>query len=114
MKFPSSTAFALLGAALIAISYGLARFAFGLFVPPIRADLGLAPDVIGVIGALPLISFVFATILAPFSADRLGARNTAMASGLFGVIGLGLISQAGGALSLGLGVIACGICTGLM
>ncbi|WP_375193253.1 MFS transporter [Marinobacter sp.] len=114
MKFPSSTAFALLGAALIAISYGLARFAFGLFVPPIRADLGLAPDVIGVIGALPLISFVFATILAPFSADRLGARNTAMASGLFGVVGLGLISQAGGAISLGLGVIACGICTGLM
>ena len=27
MKFPSSTVFALLGAALIAISYGLARFA---------------------------------------------------------------------------------------
>lgn len=114
MKFPSSTAFALLGAALIAISYGLARFAFGLFVPPIRADLELAPDVIGVIGALPLISFVFATLLAPLSADRLGARNTAMASGLFGVVGLGLISQAGGAISLGLGVIACGICTGLM
>lgn len=113
-KAPSSTAFALLGAALIAISYGLARFAFGLFVPPIRADLGLEPDVIGVIGALPLISFVFATILAPLSADRLGARNTAMASGLFGVAGLGLISQATGALSLGLGVVACGICTGLM
>lgn len=82
MKFPSSTSFALLGAALIAISYGLARFAFGLFVPPIREDLGLAPDVIGVIGALPLISFVFATLIAPLSADRLGARNTAMASGI--------------------------------
>lgn len=114
MKFPSSTSFALLGAALIAISYGLARFAFGLFVPPIRNDLGLAPDVIGVIGALPLISFVFATVVAPISADRLGARNTAMASGVFGVIGLGLISQAVGAVSLGVGVMACGICTGLM
>ncbi|MFO7529948.1 MAG: MFS transporter [Marinobacter sp.] len=114
MKFPSSTSFALLGAALIAISYGLARFAFGLFVPPIRADLELAPDVIGVIGALPLISFVLATMIAPLSADRLGARNTAMASGVFGVVGLALISQASGALSLGVGVFACGICTGLM
>ena len=114
MKFPSSTSFALLGAALIAISYGLARFAFGLFVPPIREELGLAPDVIGVIGALPLISFVFATMVAPLSANRLGARNTAMASGIFGVVGLALISQAVGAVSLGVGVVLCGICTGLM
>ncbi len=114
MKFPSSTAFALLGAALIAISYGLARFAFGLFVPPIRAELGLTPEVIGIIGALPLISFVLATMVAPLSADRLGARNTAMVSGIFGVIGLVLISQALGAVSLGVGVVACGICTGLM
>lgn len=114
MKFPSSTSFALLGAALIAISYGLARFAFGLFVPPIRDDLDLAPDVIGIIGALPLISFVFATMVAPLSANRLGARNTAMASGIFGVVGLALISQATGALSLGIGVVLCGICTGLM
>ncbi|WP_417565709.1 MFS transporter [Marinobacter sp.] len=114
MKFPSSTAFALLGAALIAISYGLARFAFGLFVPPIRAELGLTPDVIGIIGALPLISFVLATMVAPLSADRLGARNTAMVSGIFGVAGLALISQAAGAVSLGVGVVACGICTGLM
>ncbi|AXS85379.1 MFS transporter [Marinobacter sp. Arc7-DN-1] len=114
MKFPSSTVFALLGAALIAISYGLARFAFGLFVPPIRAELELAPDVIGFIGALPLISFVLATMVAPLAADRLGARNTAVLSGVFGAVGLALISQASGALSLGIGVFASGICTGLM
>jgi predicted MFS family arabinose efflux permease len=114
MKSLSNTGFALFGAALIAISYGLARFAFGLFVPPIRAELGLTPDVIGIIGALPLISFLLATLVAPLSADRLGARNTAALSGVFGVVGLALISQASGALSLGVGVFACGICTGLM
>ncbi|NWO05973.1 MAG: MFS transporter [Alteromonadaceae bacterium] len=114
MAFPSSTTFALLGAALIAISYGLARFAFGLFVPPIRADLALSPFIVGVIGALPLLSFVLASLMAPLSAVRLGSRNTAMASGVFGALGLGLISQARGPVSLGLGVVACGICTGLM
>lgn len=114
MKSLSNTGFALFGAALIAISYGLARFAFGLFVPPIRAELGLTPEVIGIIGALPLISFILATLVAPLSADRLGARNTAALSGGFGVVGLALISQASGALSLGVGVFACGICTGLM
>ena len=37
-----------------------------------------------------------------------------MASGIFGVVGLALISQAVGAVSLGVGVVLCGICTGLM
>lgn len=114
MKFPSSTGFALLGAALIAISYGLARFAFGLFVPPIRADLQLSPYVIGIIGALPLLSFVLASLVAPVAAVRLGARNAAMVSGGLGAVGLALISQASGAVSLGIGVFACGLCTGLM
>lgn len=114
MRTMSSTGFALFGAALIAISYGLARFAFGLYVPPIREDLALSPDVIGVIGALPLLSFVLATLVAPWSAVRFGARYTALVSGGFGTVGLALISQAGGAFMLGAGVIACGICTGLM
>ncbi|WP_166267226.1 MFS transporter [Marinobacter caseinilyticus] len=114
MKSLSSTGFALFGAALVAISYGLARFAFGLFVPPVRAELELTPDVIGIIGALPLISFLLATLVAPHAADRLGARNTAVLSGAFGVGGLAVISQASGPLSLGVGVFACGICTGLM
>ena len=110
----SNTGFALFGAALVAISYGLARFAFGLFVPPIRDELELTASVIGIIGALPLISFVLAMLVAPFSADRLGARNTAVLSGVFGVAGLALISQAAGPVTLSAGVFACGICTGLM
>ncbi|WP_372878044.1 nitrate/nitrite transporter [Pseudomonas sp.] len=114
MKSLSSTGFALFGAALVAISFGLARFAFGLFVPPIRTELELTPYAIGIIGALPLISFLLATLVAPFAADRLGARYTAMLSGGFAVGGLALISQSSSALSLGVGVFACGICTGLM
>ncbi len=114
MQFPSSMKFALFGAALVAISYGLARFAFGLFVPPIRAELTLTPDVIGIIGALPLISFILASLLAPSVAVRMGARNTAMLSGSLAAVGLAVISQASGPLSLGVGVFACGIATGLM
>ncbi|MDG4868396.1 MFS transporter [Guyparkeria sp. 1SP6A2] len=114
MTFSPSMRFALFGAGLIAITYGLARFAFGLFVPPIRADLGLTPDVIGIIGALPLISFIMASVVAPILAIRMGARYTAMLSGTVGASGLFVISQAPDALSLGVGVFACGISTGLM
>ncbi|WP_228285593.1 hypothetical protein [Marinobacter sp. bablab_jr008] len=78
MRFPSSTAFALVGAGLIAISFGFARFAFGLFVPPIRADLSLSPHVVGIIGALPLISFALASGLLACVAPWLPIWQTAI------------------------------------
>jgi len=109
-----ATGFAVLGAALIAIAYGLARFAFGLFVPPIRAELGLSPDVIGVVGSLAFVSFTLASLVAPLIADRLGARNAAVLAGSFALGGLALISQAQDATMLGAGVFACGLCTGMM
>ena len=114
MKALSNMGFALFGAALVAISYGLARFAFGLFVPSISAELSLTSYLVGIIGALPFISFVLSTLVAPLAADRLGARNLAILSGSFGVGGLALISQSSDALSLGIGVFICGVCTGLM
>ncbi|MBR2513706.1 MAG: MFS transporter [Halomonas sp.] len=114
MKTLSNMGFALFGAALVAISYGLARFAFGLFVPSISAELELTAYLVGIIGALPFISFVLATLVAPLAADRFGARNLAVLSGGTGVAGLVVISQSTSALSLGVGVFICGICTGLM
>ena len=95
MKALSNMGFALFGAALVAISYGLARFAFGLFVPSISAELSLTSYLVGIIGALPFISFVLSTLVAPLAADRLGARNLAILSGSFGVGGLALISHGG-------------------
>ena len=110
----SSTGFALLGALLVAISFGIARFAFGLYVPPIRDALGLSALEMGLIGALPLISFLLSTLAAPWVTDRLGARFTATLAGLFAVLGLVLIGTAWTPGWLSAGVIACGLCTGLM
>jgi len=109
-----ATGFAALGAGLIAVAYGLARFAFGLFVPPIRAELGLTPDVVGIVGSLAFVSFILASLVAPLIADRLGARNAAVLAGSFALGGLLLISQAQDATMLGAGVFACGLCTGMM
>ena len=73
METLSSTGFALFGAALVALGYGLARFGYGLFVLPIRAELKLMPYAIGIMGAMPMASFLFATLVAPVVA--LGERN---------------------------------------
>ena len=39
------------GLALIAVTYGLARFAYGLFLPEMREALDLSETVLGLIGA---------------------------------------------------------------
>ncbi|MBA1146191.1 MFS transporter [Ectothiorhodospiraceae bacterium WFHF3C12] len=114
MKPLSATGFAVLGAGLIAVAYGLARFAFGLFVPPIREALGLSPDVVGIVGSMAFVSFALTSLIAAGVADHLGARRAAMLASVFGVSGLGLISQSTDAVTLGAGVFACGICTALM
>jgi predicted MFS family arabinose efflux permease len=111
---PSATRVAVAGAGLIALAYGVARFAFGLFVPSIRADLGLQPDLMGIIGSIPFISFAVTSLVASTLARRLGARRGAMLASGFGAVGLILMSNAGGAPVLAVGVFACGICTGLM
>lgn len=114
MRAIGATGFAALGAGLIAVTFGLARYAFGLFVPPIRAELGLSADVVGIVGSLAFVSFCLASLIAPLAADRLGARYAAVLSGGLALAGLTLISLAQDAIVLGVGVFACGVSTGLM
>ena len=114
MKPVGATGFAVLGAGLIAIAFGLARYAFGLFVPSIRTELGLSADAVGVVGSLAFVSFCLASVVAPLVVDRLGARHAAALSGTFALAGLTLISGADDVVVLGSGVFACGISTGLM
>ena len=114
MRLEGVTSFALVGSGLVAIAFGLARYAFGLFVPSIRADLGLAPDTIGIVISLAFVGFVLASIGAPALTDRLGARNAAVTAATLAATGLALVAAAGTAVTLGTGVLICGLSTGMM
>jgi predicted MFS family arabinose efflux permease len=111
---PSSVwGFATLGSFLIAITYGLARFAFGLLLPAIREDLGIGPGLAGLIGALPFFFFVVGIFSGPRLLDLAGSRWAAVITIGLGVAGLALIALSPGGLVLAVGVSVCGICTGL-
>lgn len=114
MRSVSATIYAIVGAGLIAMSYGLARFAFGLYLPAIRRDLGLSPEAAGVVAAMAFVGFSVASLFAAAVSASLGARRTAVLASLFGLAGLMSISYATGAWTLAAGVFACGVCTGLM
>ena len=110
----TTTRYAVIGSGLIAVAYGLARFAFGLFVPAIRDSLHLSSSTMGVVGAIPFISFVLASLFASLAAECFGARRAAMLAGGFAFTGLLLVSQSMSAWMLGAGVFCCGIATGMM
>lgn len=112
MTSRTALATATLGAGVIAITYGLARFVFGLFLPAIRADLEIGPTMAGVIGALPFASFVAAILIAPWFVRMIGVRATGAGAAALALTGLSLIALAPTPEVLAAGVLVCGLATG--
>jgi len=101
------------GFALVATCYGLARFAYGLFLPAIGAELGLGQTQAGLIGAGAFAAYCAAVCAASVLCDRLGPRAVAAAAGLAAAAGMALIASAQSPLSLGVAVASAGLSTGL-
>jgi MFS family permease len=60
--------------ALTALTYGLTRFAYGLLLPSIRAELSLSAIAAGWIGGLAFASYCVGVVLAFTLVDRFGER----------------------------------------
>ncbi|VVN09500.1 hypothetical protein PS645_03715 [Pseudomonas fluorescens] len=99
--------------ALTALSYGLARFAYGLFLPQIRSDLGLGVSAAGWIGGSAFAAYCLGIVLTFVSNGRLSPRTIVVSAGLAATIGMGLIVLASSARMLGCGVALAGLSTGL-
>ncbi|ART64106.1 MFS transporter [Kushneria marisflavi] len=113
MRPLTSVGMAILGSGVIAITYGLARFVFGLFLPAMRDEMTIRPAMAGIIGALPFLSFVIAIIAAPAITRFLGVRQTAVVAIVLSMTGLIMIALAPSSPILAGGVLICGLSTGL-
>src|SRR3712207_9506468 len=78
---------------MIAITYGLARFAYGLFLPEMRESLDLSESVLGLIGAGSYAGYCFAVLGALVFTARAGSRLMAVAAGAGAVVGLGRVAR---------------------
>src|SRR5918994_4470446 len=85
------------GLALIAVTYGLARYAYGLFLPEMREAFDLTPAMLGVIGAGSYLGYCVAIVFALVWTSRTGPRWMAVAAGIVagGWMGLGGLSPPG-------------------
>jgi predicted MFS family arabinose efflux permease len=101
------------GLAVIAVCYGLARFAYGLFVPAFTAEFGLGAAATGAIAASSYAGYCLAVVAATLATVRWGPRAVATAAGLAAVLGTGLIAAAPNVPVLATGVVIAGSSTGL-
>ena len=99
--------------ALTAVSYGLARFAFGLLLPQIRTELSLDIATTGWIGSSAFVAYCIGVCIT-FALNRAcSPRAIAFAAGLASTIGMVIITLATTGWGLGLGVALAGLSTGL-
>jgi predicted MFS family arabinose efflux permease len=101
------------GLALIAITYGLARFAYGLFLPDMRAAFDLPSALLGVIGAGSYVGYCATIVVALAFTSRTGPRLMAGAAGAVAVVGMATVAAAPAAWVLALGVLVAGSSSGL-
>ena len=101
------------GLATIAVTYGLARFAYGLFLPEMRESLDLSDSVLGLIGAGSYVGYCLAVLGALVLTSRSGPRLMAVAAGSVAVVGMAAVAGAPTGLVLALGVLVAGSSSGL-
>lgn len=101
------------GLVLIAVAYGLARFAYGLFVPAFRAEFDLDPGIVGMIGSASYVAYCLAIYPAMMLTPRWGSRTMAITTGVLATAGTALVGLAPHAAVLAVGVVLAGMSTGL-
>lgn len=101
------------GFVLIAVCYGFARFAFGLFLPQIDSELSLGPTLSGVISSGSFASYCVAIIASAALTERIGARAVATAAAIVAAVGMAGIALAPSPLFLTAAVMVAGSSTGL-
>ncbi|MEP3196331.1 MAG: MFS transporter [Lentilitoribacter sp.] len=105
--------FTLAGLAIVAVTFGLARYGFGLFVPEISRDLSLSPDIIGLIAGSSYIGYLCATLAAAWISRRFGPRLPIVFGGLAACMGMLMVGFADSGATLLLAIFVAGTSPGL-
>ncbi|SKB09877.1 MFS transporter [Aeromicrobium choanae] len=102
------------GLCLIGACYGLARFAYGLFVPAFRDEFTLGAAAAGTIAAGGYVVYCAAILASSTLTPRLGGRAVAVAAGSLATTGTLTIALAPSTPALVLGVLLGGASTGVV
>lgn len=98
---------------MVASSYGLARYTYGLYIPVFRDALRLDDATLAFIAAVSYASYVLFTLLGIYLLRRISARAAVLLGGLFASAGMACIALAHDSRTLAWGVVIAGVSPGL-
>ena len=109
----NSLPLAVTGFLLIAVSYGLARFSWGLMLPAVSQEVPFSPRLAGVLSACSFAAYCLSVSVASRLCTRYGARLVGVISALCAAAGLLLLAAASSPLLLAAGLLIAGFSAGL-
>lgn len=101
-----------IGLPMIAVTYGLARFSYGLMLPYLRETLNISQSMAGLIASSAYLSYIFAIILAMIYMQKVGPRMIILIAGGTAVVGMAIISMANSGIVLAIGLFIAGLSSG--
>jgi len=101
------------GLAIVAVTYGLARYCFGLFLPEIRMEFGLSPEMIGLIAGSSYLGYLAATFAGSWLSTVVEPRLPIILGGFAAASGMAIIALSLNPWVLALGVFIAGTSPGL-
>ncbi|TWH73527.1 MFS transporter [Modestobacter roseus] len=96
------------GLAVIAVTYGLARYGFGLYLPQFRDAFGISPGTAGGIAAAGYLAYCLAAAVAQRLTGRARARTTLWLAGGAAALGSLLVAAAWSVPALAVGALLAG------
>jgi predicted MFS family arabinose efflux permease len=101
------------GAAMIAVTFGLARYGYGLLLPDMRAETGMTAGTAGLISSAAYASYLVANVGVVQLTSRWGPRLAVGGAAALAALGMLAIAVADGVLLVGVGVLVAGAAAGM-
>jgi predicted MFS family arabinose efflux permease len=110
---PGALRLATAGIGVVGVSFGMARYGYGLLLPDVRREYGLSPALLGAIATGSYAMYLAATALTGAFTERIGARRTAVAAGLLAAAGMAIAGLSRSPAVFVTGVLIAGASAGL-
>ena len=101
------------GTAMIGITYGLARYSYGLFLPQIEQSFNLDLKMLGILGSSSYVGYLISTGFGSILSGKYGPKPPLIAGGLSAIIGMILVAFASDFWVLLAGITIAGMSPGL-
>ena len=109
----ASRALGITGFSLIAVTYGMARFSWGLMLPAIVKDVPLSTETAGILSACSFAAYCVAIVSVPAITKYVGPRWVAATAAFLAAVGLLILAFSFSPLMLAAGLSVAGLSPGI-